>query len=517
VALRFVSALVLAIALTVRIPDAGYLQLWDYVLMGYTACLAESMATMFCGGAEHADRIGFFALLDGLLFGLLLGLEGCAFTCATGAGCSDKDVQLTASQSLQAWGTLAGWLRLLELAFVLPNAGPKILTVFSLLNDLGGTGTVVLFVLFAFTCAFSVLTHDASVPRDATFSARMANVMTLLLGVTLNGEPLTISEHFAWTAHAGGALFDVSPFDVDGASQLNRAAPDWVGFMLMAVFGLAVVILMLNMVIASFARIVDRQDENIDANYKLKFAQAVAEASMRMRSSQLVPPPFNLFRRLTLALYRPLRIRHQRVAEGAKEDRAMADLLTDPTELMSETEAASIDLPFEVDKFITRAVRDVKMFPDAVVAFAVQHEHIVNDDEESDALWRTRLNERIGEVKRASETSMAEMHHLLAKQQQTIKAQHETLQEMQRALQDFVAHYKNSAPLPSASPPSIMTIVQPPIPSSSPPCPTASFQELSASPSLPPPLPSIMPDVQPLHVLGVTYAARSEVQSGYYV
>ena len=161
----------------------------------------------------------------------------------------------------------------------------------SLLHDLGGTGTIVLFVLFSFACAFCVLTHDASAPRDETLFARLGNVMTLLLGVTLNGEPLTISEYFVWSRA------DASPFDSDSATQLESSAPDWVGFAMMAIFGFAVVILMLNMVIASFSRIVDRQDENIDANYKLKFAQALFALPLVHTPSDVFPACWPFLRR----------------------------------------------------------------------------------------------------------------------------------------------------------------------------------------------------------------------------
>ena len=70
-------------------------------------------------------------------------------------------------------------------------------------------------------------------------------------------------------------------------------------WLLMTVFGVVVVLLLLNLLIARFAKTFDMVYENLDANSKLAFARVVIEG----HNKHLLPPPLNLLRSLILALY----------------------------------------------------------------------------------------------------------------------------------------------------------------------------------------------------------------------
>ena len=96
-------------------------------------------------------------------------------------------------------------------------------------------------------------------------------------------------------------------------------------FLLTALFGLLIVLLLLSMIIARFSLTVATIANSIDAIYKLKcaqmtltltltltlsltltltrFAQMTVLYTARLRSSQLAPQPFNLLRRAMLVAY----------------------------------------------------------------------------------------------------------------------------------------------------------------------------------------------------------------------
>ena len=57
-------------------------------------------------------------------------------------------------------------------------------------------------------------------------------------------------------------------------------------------------LLLLNLLIARFAKTFDVVYENLDANFKVAFAQVVLKVGGR----ELVPPPLNLLRELVLML-----------------------------------------------------------------------------------------------------------------------------------------------------------------------------------------------------------------------
>ena len=100
-------------------------------------------------------------------------------------------------------------------------------------------------------------------------------MLTLLLEGALDGEPDRIMEV------------------VGGPHVLNFT---WI---VMALFGIVVVLLLLNLLIARFAKTFDVVHENLDANFKVAFARVVLKGA----SQELVPPPFNLLRRTMLLCY----------------------------------------------------------------------------------------------------------------------------------------------------------------------------------------------------------------------
>ena len=127
--------------------------------------------------------------------------------------------------------------------------------------------TLAAFVVVAFGCAFYVLLESH---EDLPIQA----VVGLLVRGTLNGE----SDYVISSTHAHASLFAWS---------------------LMFLFGVIVVLLLLNLLIARFAKTFDMVYENVDANFKVAFARVVIDGMHK----ELLPPPFNLLRALVLFAY----------------------------------------------------------------------------------------------------------------------------------------------------------------------------------------------------------------------
>ena len=133
-ALRFASALALAVVLTLRIPSVSSLSAWDVVLASYAAALAEAGVTQVW---QHGSALTWirdvFNALDVTMLLLLLGLAGCTISDVLDDGRSEPSPRGVA---LQAFATLVAWVRLLEISYAFPTAGPQLLTVLYLLSDL---------------------------------------------------------------------------------------------------------------------------------------------------------------------------------------------------------------------------------------------------------------------------------------------------------------------------------------------------------------------------------------------
>lgn len=198
---------------------------------------------------------------------------------------------------IQSIAAMLAWLRLLQLLYIFPSTGPMLIMTIRMLNDLISFLLLASFIILAFGAAFFVLiarstasaysnhrvlhsSRGASAPgisslRSDSGTLTFASVLTLLLEGALDGEPDRIMEVMG------------------GPHVLNFT---WV---VMALFGIVVVLLLLNLLIARFAKTFDVVHENLDANFKVAFARVVLKGA----SQELVPPPFNLLRRTMLLCY----------------------------------------------------------------------------------------------------------------------------------------------------------------------------------------------------------------------
>lgn len=68
---------------------------------------------------------------------------------------------------------------------------------------------------------------------------------------------------------------------------------------MMAVFGMVVVLLLLNMLIARFAKTFDMVHEDLAGTFKVAFARVAIKGA----GLQAIPPPFNLVRGMVLVIY----------------------------------------------------------------------------------------------------------------------------------------------------------------------------------------------------------------------
>jgi hypothetical protein len=96
---------------------------------------------------------------------------------------------------------------------------------------------------------------------------------------------------------AGVGIFDVLGWLVESAMKgepdhiMERSETKFTfSWFFMFLFGVLVVLLLLNLLIARFAKTFDMVYENVDANFKVAFARVVVEG----RKKELLPPPLNL-------------------------------------------------------------------------------------------------------------------------------------------------------------------------------------------------------------------------------
>jgi len=183
----------------------------------------------------------------------------------------------------QALLALVAWLRLLQILFIFSKSGPLLLMAIRMLEDLWQFIMLASIIVIAFACAFYVLLmneravslHDGTVDLtdDAAEVANVWSVLGLLIESLMKGEPDHIMERTE-----------------------THVAFAWV---FMALFGVIVVLLLLNLLIARFAKTFDMVYENVDSNFKVAFARVVVEA----RKKELLPPPLNLISAIISVLY----------------------------------------------------------------------------------------------------------------------------------------------------------------------------------------------------------------------
>jgi hypothetical protein len=297
----------------------------DCLMLAYAASIVEAETCELRSEGARAYLRDIFNKLDILLFALITTLQA-AHIAAIHRGLPElhRDV----SVPLQALAALAAWLRLLECMYVFPNAGPQLLMTLQMLGDLGQMLLLLSFILAAFSSAFAVLLSDQQ-----------------------SGHAPGSTDFFAWKQRNSfwGALkaASYSALDAEPASIVDRFddfddRAGWAGFILVTLFGLLVVTLLLNLLIAVFAKSVDRVSTqsprataphgalpsplpharsrpppsslpharsrppppasaaqvtmDLDAHFKLKFGQVV----MKVQRMGVEPQPFNLVRRAAL-------------------------------------------------------------------------------------------------------------------------------------------------------------------------------------------------------------------------
>jgi len=194
----------------------------------------------------------------------------------------DLTLQRDLGVPLQSIATLGVWLRLLQCMFLFPNAGPQLLMTLQMLGDLWQFIAMIAFFLIAFTSAFTVLLYDGP-PEDYLHDFfyepnpnSIWNILRALARSAIDTEPSTSTDNLVGYNNTG-----------------------WWGFALVVSFGLLVVVLLLNLLIAVFARSVDQVTQDIDSHFKLKYGQIV----MKARRMGLMPRPVNLLRRFVLTVF----------------------------------------------------------------------------------------------------------------------------------------------------------------------------------------------------------------------
>ena len=110
-----------------------------------------------------------------------------------------------------------------------------------MLGDLGSFLLMIIYFLVAFSCAFIVLLYHSHGNYVKVFEGSKAwTVFESLWVAQLNAEPATFTDHST---------------ELDATYEEHST---WVGFLLMAGFGFVVAILLLNLLIAVFAKTVDQ-------------------------------------------------------------------------------------------------------------------------------------------------------------------------------------------------------------------------------------------------------------------
>ena len=360
-ALRVTSALMLAGVLTLRVPSVSSVSNWDALLAPWAAALLESIATQI--RHQRASVIGwltddFFNALESLTLLLLVGLGGCAaYDIIT-----EQPEASELSVSLQSFAVLVACTRLLEVSYIFPKAGPQLLTLQFLIGDLWHVSISLLSpLLLAVACSFVVLKQGFTSQPIGLAVDGYLDVLRILIGATINSEPQDLQE---------------LPIDETSGKTIIVSS-----FLLAALFGLIVILLLLSMIVARFSLTFSNISDSIDAIYKLKFAQITVLYTAQLRGSQLAPQPFNLLRRAILTLYAlfaavacrrstrapPPPARRLSRMMSAQQDIDMAAARVGAT--------AQIDMAVEVERFVQRATSHAKIFPEMLSELCASQEH----------------------------------------------------------------------------------------------------------------------------------------------
>ena len=175
----------------------------------------------------------------------------------------------------QAALALVSWLRVLQGLYVFPNSGVLLLMAIRMLSDLASFLALGTWIIFAFSCAFYVLSRQSLGAEEEGDAVSIWQILKYVLEGTLNAEP-----------------------DRMVHSEIVFAS-NFLAEMLMVLYAVVVVLLLLNLLIASFNYTFDAMHQNVHANYRVAFARVVVDTCER----RLLPPPLNLLRWLVEGVY----------------------------------------------------------------------------------------------------------------------------------------------------------------------------------------------------------------------
>ena len=195
------------------------------------------------------------------------------------------------AQPCQALLALVAWLRLMQALFIFANSGPLLVMTIRMLEDLAQFLVLASFVIMAFACAFYVLFRHAHAAKVA--AARYAAATGADAWDGAEGSAAVLDEEMALSvAQVLGLLIESSMKGEPDHIILHGTDGPGASFVwgVMFLFGIVVVLLLLNLLIARFAKTFDIIHENVDANFKVAFARVVIES----RAKELLPPPLNI-------------------------------------------------------------------------------------------------------------------------------------------------------------------------------------------------------------------------------
>ena len=242
------------------------------------------------------------------------------------------------------------------------------------------------------------------ISRERAMTFNLGEVLAMLVTASMKGEP----------DHVLIASADSSTFS-------------WV---MMFIFGIVVVLLLLNLLIARFAKTFDMVYENVDANFKVAFARVVLEC----RAKELLPPPLNLLRMFinwsrlgVLGLARRGDSRDsspspswpwQTLNEEEEEERPKLD--KDFGGGVGDSERREIEhVASQVNGYIRRSFEIRHTLPAQVADYVVAHQHDIGLEDQ----WRTEMARQIshvasqvasseGEIRREITAEMLRLRHV---------------------------------------------------------------------------------------------------------
>ncbi|KAL1515443.1 hypothetical protein AB1Y20_002069 [Prymnesium parvum] len=378
-ALWFISCFGIACILTTMPPvldgDTGWPWSWDLMLLLFVLGIIEGEADEVWRGGLYAYTRDPFNVLDVSAVITMLIMLVCRFLMLTfnpeDAVVAGESVIEEVGITFQAFAAMSVWLRMLQMLNLSPTSGPMLLMAMRMMQDLKEFLKLAMLVVIAFGSAFFVLVHAAtrrleaqrehssSYEEEEEGSRREAanKLFAALVQGVLNSEP------------------------ADVIAALPNSTVAW-GLMLF--FGVVVVLLLLNLLIARFAKTFDLVSESVDEVFKLAFARIVLAG----REMELAPRPLNLVRRLV-----------DLVASCACFCNIDTVKYVDLAHLSSpESPTHARDAAHHVREFsafIERAISpDVKLYPEQVEEYVRKHRQDMNTEER----WRYMLNAKVNEL-----------------------------------------------------------------------------------------------------------------------